>query len=192
MARFKSIQNWWKWVATCFPGTLDWPPSTVWSPPSTPKNGVTHESLEGGWRRSMNQQNKHLFFFTEIVTSPKNIYPISHWINAWNAWYLPAKLGVLKFCFLFSFFFSTVHLSLGLIHPEKCIKQKWAKPHFCFVFFFLARARVACFKTCKQLWFTNIMSAPQAEEPGNSRRLGLQETVNKRQTRSFIALYGIM
>ena len=54
------------------------------------------------------------------------------------------------FVFLFSVCFSTVHLSLGLMNPEKCINKNGLTTLLLRVFF-LTRARVACFKTSQEL-----------------------------------------
>lgn len=82
------------------------------------------------------------------------------------------------FCFLFSVCFSTVHLSLGLMNPEKCINKNGLNNTSASCFF-LDTCTGGLLQDLPRAWFTDIISAPQAEEPGNSRRFGLQETENK-------------
>ena len=74
------------------------PPSTVRSPPSTPKNRVTHEFLKGGWRRSMKQQNKHLHLYRNCDISQEHLSDIP--LNqCMECMVFTSKPGCCFFCF---------------------------------------------------------------------------------------------
>ena len=135
------------------------------------------------------------------------------WINKTNTssslqklWHLPRTsirypiesmhrmYGIYQQNWVFCFFVFGVFQhspSLARTHESrKMHQQKWVN-HTSASCFFLDTGTGGLLQDLPRAWFTDIISAPQAEEPGNSRRFGLQET----ETRSFIALgsmYGIM